>query len=74
MPKYCCVAYCVNNSAKTTGISYCQIPTDPEKKLIWCKAIRRAATASDGRVIPGKLWEPKSVHNYVCSEHFISGG
>ena len=73
MGRHCCVTYCTNNSAKTTGISYYQIPTNPEKRLKWCKAINRVATTADGRVIPGKLWVPKSDYHYVCSQHFISG-
>lgn len=73
MPKSCCVAFCTNNTSKTPDKKFHIIPTDAVKRKAWLRAINRAQTTLDGKVIPGALWSPKSKWCYVCSDHFISG-
>ena len=67
--RYCSVVNCHNNSYKhgPQGIKFHSFPANPERRLQWTKAVRRAVPGK-----PGALWQPKK-HDVVCSEHFVGG-
>ena len=73
MSKSCCVTFCTNNTSKTPGKKFYLLPTDPDKRKTWIRAINRVKTTKEGKAIPGALWSPKSKWCYLCSDHFISG-
>ncbi|XP_054764741.2 uncharacterized protein LOC129271400 [Lytechinus pictus] len=71
MVKICCVYGCSKNKARWPALSFYLLPnrvTEPARRQAWLTAISRAQEEA-----PGRLWEPKSDYNYICSSHFISG-
>ncbi|KAH8028523.1 hypothetical protein HPB51_017649 [Rhipicephalus microplus] len=60
---YCCVPRCKSSSKqRTPGISFHEIPSDPELRAQWLNVISRDD------------WTPNttSCHSTVCSRHFSS--
>ncbi|XP_074528919.1 uncharacterized protein LOC141798016 [Halichoeres trimaculatus] len=69
MPKSCCLPFCTSNKIKNPSLKFYLIPnrsTEPRRRTRWLQAIRREDKF-------GRLWDPKSKHVYVCSQHFITG-
>ncbi|KAI4805790.1 hypothetical protein KUCAC02_010387, partial [Chaenocephalus aceratus] len=69
MPRSCCVPFCTTNKLKNQNLKFYILPngsTEPRRRTWWLQAIRREDEF-------GHLWDPKSKHVYVCSQHFITG-
>ncbi|XP_030278070.1 uncharacterized protein LOC115584655 isoform X2 [Sparus aurata] len=69
MPRSCCVPFCTTNKLKNPHLKFYILPnrsTEPRRRTRWLQAIRREDEF-------GHLWDPKSKHVYVCSQHFITG-
>ncbi|GFR90183.1 THAP domain-containing protein 1 [Elysia marginata] len=61
----CCVFKCYNRATKDTTITFHSFPSKNNKERFdaWVRAVNRQTET-------GRLWMP-SVHNKVCSEHFL---
>ncbi|XP_034058891.1 THAP domain-containing protein 7-like [Gymnodraco acuticeps] len=69
MPRSCSVPFCTTNKLKNPSLKFYILPngsTEPRRRTRWLQAIRREDEL-------GHLWDPKSKHVYVCSQHFITG-
>ncbi|XP_034078352.1 uncharacterized protein LOC117550129 isoform X1 [Gymnodraco acuticeps] len=69
MPRSCCVPFSTTNKLKNPNLKCYILPngsTEPRRRTRWLQAIRREDEF-------GHLWDPKSKHVYVCSQHFITG-
>nr|XP_033933843.1 THAP domain-containing protein 7-like [Pseudochaenichthys georgianus] len=69
MPRSCCVPFSTTNKLKNPNQKFNILPngsTEPRRRTRWLQAIRREDEF-------GHLWDPKSKHVYVCSQHFITG-
>ncbi|XP_034061597.1 uncharacterized protein LOC117539508 isoform X1 [Gymnodraco acuticeps] len=69
MPRSCSVPFCTTNKLKNPNLKFYILPngsTEPRRRTRWLQAIRREDEL-------GHLWDPKSKHVYVCSQHFITG-
>ncbi len=66
---YCCVVGCHNNTYRDVprGIKFHRFPSDPERRMLWAKAIKRADPNK-----PTDLWLP-SDNSRICSTHFHEG-
>uniref|UniRef100_A0A673GWN3 THAP domain-containing protein 1 n=1 Tax=Sinocyclocheilus rhinocerous TaxID=307959 RepID=A0A673GWN3_9TELE len=64
----CCAPGCQNRRGKAKGKSFYRIPKDPDRRLKWFTAIKRAN--QDNKT---ERWEPSSNGFRLCSDHFISG-
>ncbi|XP_034083528.1 uncharacterized protein LOC117553618 isoform X2 [Gymnodraco acuticeps] len=68
MPRSCSVPFCTTNKLKNPNLKFYILPngsTEPRRRTRWLQAIRREDEF-------GHLWDPKSKHVYVCSQHFIT--
>ncbi|XP_057290860.1 uncharacterized protein LOC130613548 [Hydractinia symbiolongicarpus] len=72
MPKCCCVENCTNNKRNRQDLNYYIIPKEEKRRRLWLNAISRAQVDESGKVLD-KTWSPKSLHNFVCSQHFATG-
>ncbi|KAJ4924009.1 hypothetical protein JOQ06_000251 [Pogonophryne albipinna] len=69
MPRSCCVPLCTTNKLKNPNLNFYILPNgsaEPRRRTRWLQAIRQEDEF-------GHLWDPKSKHVYVCSQHFITG-
>lgn len=67
MPVSCSAPGCTKRYEKGSDISFFRFPKDLDRLKKWQVAMKRVCL-SDKK----KLWEP-SVHDRICSEHFLGG-
>ena len=73
MPKSCCVYGCTNNIKSNPELAFYILPRKKDRRRKWLNAIGRAEVETEGNVLSSRTWSPKSLHVYVCSQHFITG-
>ncbi|XP_072023080.1 uncharacterized protein [Amphiura filiformis] len=69
MVKSCCISCCTKNKRNSPSLSFYLVPsrvTEPGRREIWLRRI-------DRRNAQGRLFEPNSDYNYICSHHFVKG-
>ena len=54
-------------------LNFILLPKDKVRRKLWLNAIGRVYKDRDGNIDNKRIWSAKSLHDYVCSEHFITG-
>ena len=62
MVNSCIIIGCVSRQEKGSGLSFCRLPKDPERRRLWLAAIHRK-----------KYNPPLESDVRVCGLHFING-
>ena len=73
MPKICCVKNCSNSAKNNENVKFYLLPKDKVRRKLWLNAIGRVYIDKDGNTDNKHIWSSKSLHVYICSEHFITG-
>ena len=72
MPKSCCVKNCSNSTKNNENVNFYLLPKDKVRCKLRLNAIGWVYIDKDGNIDNKHIWSPKSLHVYVCSEHFIT--
>ena len=72
MPKSCCVKNCSNSTKNNENVRFYLLPKENVRRKLR-NAIRQVCLDKDGNIDNKRIWLLKSLHVYVCSEHFIAG-